>query len=306
MDAPPCAARRCGQPARRTTSRFRAARRRSRSAPGPEHGDPCVRAPAGPASVPIDTPAPSSAHCASARWRATGHKVRGGRVCRAKSRARSCERARPTVGDGVVLLVGLLAAAAADAVHVEEGGGDDHRQRREQHECEAAGAVALLAGVDELLGAGGRRAHEQGGRRADRDGEQRADPSHGGCPSHAFAGAGAGGAVTSVGRVAASAAARAAFRSFSYQCRPSRPRPKRINAEKNVIIGGWRTVPRSRSSTMTPLFGLLESHLGAGGATPKGYLVGSVLMTAQNCTTAYSGWCVNWKFRKLGLLPPIS
>jgi hypothetical protein len=45
----------------------------------------------------------------------------------------------------------LLDAAAADVVHEEQRAAANEDEQGEQHEGEAAGPVALLARVDELL-----------------------------------------------------------------------------------------------------------------------------------------------------------
>ncbi len=128
-------------------------------------------------------------------------------------------------------------------VHEEQGAadGDDHDDHED--EGQAARTVALLARVDQLLSARGRRECEHRPDRAQAEPEERTDPSH---LRHTFASSDSSGAGTATGPAFS---ASSAIWSFSRQCRARSPRPNRIRAMQNATNGGTRSDPRSRFST---------------------------------------------------------
>ena len=159
----------------------------------------------------------------------------------------------------------------------------------EQHEGERAAAV-LLAGVDELLSAGGGGdQRERRHRRHDQHDEVTQAASHVGSP-HVRAGTGAGPAASR--RFARSASSR------SRQCRPSSPSPNRIDRADQRED---RREPQLAEVTLEDHEAVLVGGRVAHGLRTAGHRTAwSGGCTAHTSTTATSGLWVNWKSRNSG------
>ena len=197
-----------------------------------------------------------------------------------------------------VATVFLRETVAPHVVEEEQRPGDAHDHEHHDHEGETTGAVALLAGVDELLRPP--RARPECPSTSNARGRHAAPATERIRRSMAqtFASSESSGVGAGFGALAASSAALASMMSFSRQCRHSRPRPKSTRTEEReerrhahgaevelqddealLGVGAGRALGRQRRQTV---------DLGLGRSV------------AQNCTTAYFVVWVNSPFQNCG------